>query len=310
MTQILKVSSSPHIRTGTSTERIMGIVIISLIPCLVAGTYYFGLRSLVLCIVCTLSAVVSEFIMCKLLSHSWVMDLSAVVTGLLLGLSLPSTIPIWQAVFGGALSTGLFKQAFGGIGKNPVNPAIASRVVMLLSFGEMASYPSPRGLDAVSGATPLSFLREGESFGISDLFFGFRGGCIGETCSMAIILGFIILLAGGVISPHVTSAYTGTVFLASLIYENLDFFLALEWCLAGSVLFGAVYMVTDYVSSPTTRRGQVLYGILCGFLTVFIRLYASYPEGVSFAILFANFAVPVIDSLTGIKVFGVEKKKL
>ncbi len=310
MTRMLKVSSSPHIRAGTSTERIMGVVVFSLIPCLAAGTYYFGLRALVLCLACTISAVVSELVMCKVLSHSGEKDLSAVVTGLLLGLSLPSTLPIWQAVVGGALSTGLFKQALGGIGKNPVNPAIASRVVMLLSFGEMASYPSPRGLDAVSGATPLSFLREGEYFGISDLFFGMRGGCIGETCSMAILAGFVILLLCGVISPHITAGYMGTVFLASLFYENLDFFLALEWCLAGSVLFGAVYMVTDYVSSPTTRRGQALYGVLCGFLTVFIRFYGSYPEGVSFAILLANFAVPIIDSLTRIKVFGVKKKIL
>ena len=142
------------------------------------------------------------------------------------------------------------------------------------------------------------------------MFFGIHGGCIGESCCAAILAGFVILLATGVISPHVTVFYMGTVFLTSLFYENGDVLLAIEWCLAGSALFGAVYMVTDYVSSPTTRLGQAVYGALCGFLTCVIRLYGTYPEGVSFALLLGNFAVPFIDSATVKKVFGVKKEKL
>lgn len=309
MTQELKITSSPHIRARTSTEKIMGSVLISLLPCLIGGIYFFGFRALWVCLISTVSAVTAELVLCKLFKHSvGVTDLSAAVTGLLLGLTLPAEIPLWQALFGGVIATGVFKQALGGLGRNPVNPAIASRVVMLLSFGEMAKPSYPLRLDVVTSATPLEYLREGESFGVVDLLLGFRGGCIGETCAVLIIAGFTFLLVTGIVSFHSTSAFVLTVFLTSLFYENGDFLLALEWCLAGSVLFGGVFMVTDYVSSPTTRVGQAVYGALCGILTCFIRLYGTYPEGVSFAILLGNFTVPLIDRLTRKRVLGVRKR--
>jgi len=304
----LMITSSPHIRAGTSTSGIMGKVLIALLPCLTAGVFFFGFRSLWVCLVSTASAVATEFIVCKTFRHHGnVTDMSAALTGLLLGLTLPAAIPLWQAFFGGVMATGVFKGALGGLGKNPVNPAIASRVVMLLSFGEMATPSYPVRLDTVTSATPLSFLKEADSFGIGELFFGLRGGCIGETCILAILIGFIFLSVTGVVSYHSTLAYVLTVLFVSLFFENGDVLLAVEWCLAGSVIFSAVFMVTDYVSSPATHTGQVIYGILCGALTCFIRFYGNYPEGVSFAVLLGNFAVPMIDRLSRKRVLGVKK---
>lgn len=310
MTRELLVTPSPHIRSDGRTSKIMCMVILSLLPCLAVGTYLFGFRVLFVCLVCIGGAVIGESTVCKLTGKKlYISDMSALVTGLLLGLTLPAGLPLWQSFLGGIISTAVFKESFGGLGKNPINPAIAARVLMLLSFGEMTEYSSPKSIDTVAGATPLKFLEDGNSFGIKELFFGIRGGCTGEACILVILVGFIFLLAVKVITPHTTFSFIGTAFLMSLLYENGQIMLALEWCLAGSLIFGAVFMATDYVSSPTTRRGQIIYGILCGIFTCAIRFYGKYPEGVSFGILLANLTVPIIDVMTSKKVFGVKKSE-
>ena len=299
---VLLVSPSPHVRARYSTRTIMLDVIIALVPALIAATFIFGWRALVVTAVCVASCVVSEWLFEKLCKRDvTVGDLSAVVTGMLLGFNLPVSIPLWQAIFGSIVAIVVVKQLFGGIGCNFANPAITARLVMLISFaGSMSDFSTKN--DAVSSATPLS---GGEMPSLLDLFLGRHGGSIGETCALAIIIGGVYLIARRVITWHTPVVFVGTVMLFTLaLGEN-----PLEHALTGGLLLGAVFMATDYSTTPPTKWGKVIFGAGCGAITVLIRVFGNYPEGVSFAILFMNILTPYITSWTKKKPFGGVKKK-
>ncbi len=301
----MKLSASPHIHSGASTTKIMGDVLVSLLPASLIGVWVFGLSALAVLSVCVGTAVASEWVFNIILKRGQtVSDLSAAVTGLLLALSLPSDIPLWQCVIGTVFSIVIVKSLFGGIGKNIVNPAICGRVFMLLSFSEAAGGDFPRWADAVSSATPLITLDRGESVGFADLLLGNRGGAIGEVAILALLVGGVYLLLRGVISWHIPTAFLASVFVLTLPAVGFDFGEAARWLFSGSAVLGAIYMATDYVTSPVTKFGKVIFGVGCGALTVLIRLFGSYPEGVSFAILLMNVLTPHIDRLTPKRVFG------
>ena len=308
MSKNLKISVSPHIHSGASTMGIMLDVIIALLPTTIAGAIIFGLRSILVVAVCIASCVIFEALFNLLLKKDQtVSDLSAVVTGLLLGLNLSASIEIWQCVVGSFIAIIIVKCLFGGIGCNLVNPAITARVFMLVSFGSMTKVASPIIVDAVSGATPLS--SEEISQPIMELVLGLKGGAIGETCVAALILGFVYLLIRRVITWHVPVTFIGTVYLCSFFMEGLDPVKALAMIVSGGLFIGAIFMATDYVTSPSTAWGKVVFGIGAGLLTFVIRYFGVYPEGVSFAILFMNILTPYIDSWTKHKVLLVGGKK-
>ena len=305
MDNLLHISSSPHIHSPRTTQNIMLDVIISLLPATIAGTMIFGIKSLLVVAVCIAFCVGSEFIFNLIIKkEQTVFDLSAVITGLLLALNLPANIPLWQAAVGSVFSIIVVKCLFGGIGKNLFNPAISGRVFMIIAFGSMTTAAFPSGVDATSGATPLVSLEAGETVDLLDLFLGGYGGAIGETCALALLIGGIYLLARRVITWHLPTSFIATVFVFSLIIEKFDFLAALSWVLSGGLLIGAIFMATDYVTSPSTKWGKALYGLIAGLLTVLIRFFGVYPEGVSFAILLANILDPYIDLWTTRKLFG------
>lgn len=305
MTREIKTALSPYVRGSNSTKKIMRDVLIALLPAASVGILLFGTNAAVLLAVSVFVSVLSEYFWCIITGKANTLsDLSAAVTGLLFGMSLPAGVPLLQTAAGSFFAVFVIKCLFGGIGYNVVNPAIAARVVMLLSFSEVATPSYPAVVDTVSSATPLDVLTKGEIYSIADLLFGFRGGAIGEVCVIALILGGIYLLCRGVISWHIPVSYILSVFLMSLFYESGDYTLALSWTLSGSVLIGAIFMATDYVTSPTGRGGKLIFGVGCGALTSSIRLYGAYPEGVSFAILLMNLTVPLINALDESKVFG------
>ena len=298
----LKLSASPHIHSGRSTRRIMLDVLIALLPAAVAGTVIFGLRALLVLAVCVVSCVGFEALF-NLLAKKPVTvgDLSAAVTGLLLGLNLPANLPIWQCVVGSLFAIVVVKCLFGGLGCNPVNPAITGRVFMLIAFGSMTVQAMPTVVDAVSSATPLA---AETSIGLKELLLGLHGGAIGETCAIALLLGGIYLLARRVITWHVPVAFIGSVYICSFFMEGMDPIRALELVLSGGLLIGAIFMATDYVTSPSTSRGKIIFGVGAGLVTFLIRYFGTYPEGVSFAILFMNILTPYIDSWTKHRVLG------
>ncbi|MBQ9134336.1 MAG: RnfABCDGE type electron transport complex subunit D [Clostridia bacterium] len=299
----LHVSASPHIHSARTTQSVMLDVVIALVPAAVAGVILFGLSALWVIVCCVAAAVLSEFIFNLILKkEQTVGDLSAVVTGLLLALNLPANIPLWQAAVGSVFAIIVVKCLFGGLGHNLVNPAITARVFMLVAFGSMAQAAFP--VDAVAGATPLVELAAGNSPSLLDLFLGNTGGAIGETCTLALLIGGIYLLVRRVISWHLPVAFIGTVFLFTLAPVGFDFTSALAWTLSGGLFIGAIFMATDYVTSPATPLGMFVFGVLAGVLTVVIRFYGNYPEGVSFAILFMNILTPFIDKWTARKPFG------
>ena len=305
----LTVSVSPHIHAKRTTQTIMRDVLIALLPVTIAGTVIFGLRSLAVIGVCVAVSVLSEFIFNKIVKKPVsVTDLSACVTGLLLGLNLPANVPLWQCAVASVFAIVIVKCLFGGVGKNIVNPAMTARVFMIVAFSSMTNVAFPKGLDAASGATPLVQLAEGESVAFMDLFLGNTGGAIGETCALALIIGGIYLLVRKVITWHIPVVYIATVFLFTLFVKDFDFGVALSWVLSGGLILGAFFMATDYVTSPATAFGKVVYGIGAGLITVLIRFWGVYPEGVSFAILIMNILNPFIDMLTARKIFGGEKK--
>ena len=308
MDKALRLSVSPHIHSGKSTSGIMLDVLIALTPAAIAGTVIFGLRSLLVIAVCMMSCVLMEALFnITVKKDQTVGDLSAAVTGLLLALNLPANIPIWQCVIGSLFAIVIVKCLFGGIGKNPVNPAITARVFMLVSFGTMAVPAFPTIVDTVAGATPLPSIAGGTTPKLSALFFGLTGGAIGETCAAALLVGFLYLLARRIISWHVPVSFVGSVFLLSLFAEGFDPMKALALILSGGLLLGAIFMATDYVTSPMTAKGKLIFGVGAGVLTFLIRYFGVYPEGVSFAILFMNILTPYIDALTAHKVFGGHK---
>ena len=310
MNKTLKIAVSPHIHGGRSTAGIMRDVLIALFPAAVAGTVIFGLRALLVLAICTASCVGFELFFNLITKKDLtVTDLSAAVTGLLLGLNLPANVPLWQCVVGSLFAIVVVKCLFGGIGCNLVNPAITARVFMLVAFGTMAMPAFPTIVDTVSGATPLSSPESIGTYSVTDLLLGLRGGAIGETCGIALLIGFVYLLIRRVITCHIPVSFVGCVFLLSFFMEGMDAMMALRMVLSGGLLIGAIFMATDYVTSPATALGKIVFGLGAGALTVLIRYWGVYPEGVSFAILLMNILNPYIDSWTKHKVLGVGGKK-
>jgi electron transport complex protein RnfD len=308
MSNKLKLSISPHIHSGVSTAGIMRDVLIALAPAAIAGVVIFGLRALLVIALCVGSCVGLEALYNLIVKkEQTVGDLSAAVTGLLLALNLPANIPLWQCVVGSLFAIVVVKCLFGGIGNNLVNPAITARVFMLVAFGSMATQAFPTVVDTVSSATPLAQMAEGTMPALTDLLFGLHGGAIGETCAVALLVGFVYLLVRRVITWHIPVSFIGTVFVLSLFIEGFDFMKATALILSGGLFIGAIFMATDYVTSPATPKGRIVFGIGAGVLTVLIRHFGIYPEGVSFAILFMNILNPYIGRFTAHKIFGGTK---
>ncbi len=305
----LVVSTSPHIRSSSTTQRVMLDVIIALLPATVAGIVIFGWLALLNVAVTVAAAVLSEFIF-NLIAHKeqTVNDLSAVVTGLLLALNVSTAVPAWQCAVGAVFAIVIVKCAFGGIGQNFANPAITARVFMTVAFGSMAVNAFPTLVELSTSATPLASLAKGESVDIINLLIGLRGGAIGETCTLALIAGGVYLLCRRVISWHAPVGFIGTVFLLTLVLK-LDFMIALQYTLSGGLFLGAIFMATDYSTTPLNKLGKLLFGIGCGLITVMIRMWGTYPEGVSFAILFMNILSPYIERLTLKRPFGAKGGK-
>ena len=319
MSEKLIVSSSPHFWSKISTSRVMLDVIIALIPATIAGAYFFGLRALLVCAVTILACVAAEYVCRRAMGReNTVMDLSAVVTGLLLALNLPPAIELWKAAVGGVLAIVIVKQLFGGIGQNFMNPALAARVMLLTSWGgSMTRWSEPLS-DAISGATPLALAKQ-QFQGMSgiqlpsyaDLFLGSIAGCIGETSALALIIGAVYLLVRKVISWEIPAFYIATTAIMTWMLGGVGGIFTGDpvfHVLSGGLLLGACFMATDYSTSPMTRKGKMIMGFGCGLLTVIIRLYTGSPEGVSFAIIIMNVIVPLIDRYTVPKVFGGERR--
>lgn len=301
----LILASSPHIHTRSTSRKIMLDVIIALLPATAASVIIFGVKSLAIIAACVISAVVSEFIFnLAVRKKQTVGDLSAIVTGLLLALNLSTNVAVWQCVIGAVFSIVLVKCVFGGLGHNFANPAITGRVFMLLAFSSVAGGALPvRGVELVSSATPLEQLGWGEIPALWDLFIGLRGGAIGETCCIALLIGFAYLVIRGVIKWHVPVIFIATVFVCFLIYSG-DFTYALAEILSGGLFIGAIFMATDYVTSPITGKGKMVFAFGCGLITFIIRAFCAYPEGVSFSILIMNILTPFIEKWTANKPLG------
>ncbi len=302
----LSVSATPHIHSGKSTAKIMLDVIIALVPAAIAGTVIFGLRSLLLVAVCVLTAVICEYDFNKIIKkENTIGDLSAVVTGLILALNLPVDAPLWQAAVGSVFAIVVVKCFFGGLGKNVVNPAATARVFMLIAFTSLAKPSFP--VDSVSSATPLVQLAENSVPAFKDLLLGNTGGTIGETCAVALLIGGVYLLIKKVITWHIPVVTILTVFLLTFAIKG-DALVALSYVFSGGLIIGAFFMATDYVTSPATPVGKIVYGIGIGAITVLIRFWGGYPEGISFGILLMNIFCPYIEMLTARKLFGGAKK--
>ena len=322
--KLLTVSASPHTKAPATTRSIMLDVIIALIPAGIAGIAIFGLRAAAVIAVCVASAVLFEALSVKLMKRPRsIGDLSAVITGLLLAYNLPVRIPLWMCVIGAFVAIVIVKQLFGGIGQNFANPAITARIVLLVSFASaMTNFTAPLAADAVTTATPLAALgaidRAGDisaQLAASDLptllkmFFGVRGGCIGEVCAAALLLGCVYLLIRRVISFIIPVSYIGTVAILMLILSKGNLYYTAYELLGGGLMLGAIFMATDYATSPINKKGKLVFGIGCGILTTVIRLYCALPEGVSYSILLMNVLTPLIEKFTAPRYFGMIKEK-
>lgn len=318
----LLVSSSPHIRSGETTQRIMLDVIIALMPALFAGIFYFGFKALTLTVTAVVFAVATEAVMQRIMKKPvTINDLSAVVTGILIAFNVPATLPLWIVAVGSIFAISVAKQCFGGLGFNFINPALAARAMLLASWPvRMTNWVAP-GPDAVSTATPLAIAKASMQEAVSgatpwaeplpdiwNLFIGNIGGCIGETSKLALIIGGAYLLYRGVISHRIPTAYIGTVAVLAFIFGGFDPATMIYHIFAGGLFLGAIFMATDYSSSPMSARGQIIFGVGCGILTSVIRFYGGYPEGVSYSILLMNLATPLIDRYTMPRKFGEVKK--
>lgn len=318
------------------TQKIMLWVIIALIPAGVAGLYFFGVRVLAVMAAAVIACVVSEYVWQKASGQPiTTSDLSAVVTGLLIAYNCPSSVPLWMPALGGVFAMIVIKHFFGGIGQNIVNPALAARAMMLISWpGDMTTWPVPQqgnfawiAADATTGATPLAMINTADVINASvdavtyatpngrgtlitlmDAFMGNVGGCLGETSALALLIGFVILLAKGIISWRIPVIYTVTVAVLSVLLGR-SCGPAIEVCVGGLML-GAIFMATDYTTSPMTAKGQIVFAIGCGILTAVIRAFGAYPEGVSFSILIMNVAVPIIDRFTAPRILGEAKSRV
>ena len=308
----LIVSSSPHITSRDTTQRIMLDVVIALMPTAIAGAVLYGLNAVLVILTCMLTSVLSEVIFNLIVKKKQtVSDLSAVVTGLILALNLRADAPLWQCVIGSVFAIVVVKCLFGGLGCNFANPAATARVFLLICFtGTLAGGAVPHFSTApelVSGATPLAVMAKGgELPALMDMFLGMRGGAIGESCIAAIILGFIYLVARGVIKFETPIVFVATVFALYLIADN-SFITATYQILSGGLVFAAVFMATDYVTTPLTRSGKMIFAFGCGLITFLIRYFGAYPEGVSFSILIMNILSPYIEKWTMSRPLGGKK---
>lgn len=308
----LIAGSSPHIKSGESTQRIMRDVIVALIPAMLASVYYFKVRAAMLILVTVVACILAEYAWNKITKKpNTISDLSAVVTGILLAFNLSPEVPIWIAIIGGIFAIIIVKQLFGGLGHNFVNPALAARAFMMASWPvQMTDWRLP-GWDAVSSATPLALIKKGsEAVGslpqISDLFMGNIGGTIGETSVLALLIGAAYLLIRRVITFELPLAFIGTVGVMTWMFGGTTAFTGdfVYHILSGGLMLGAFFMATDYTTSPMTFKGRIIMGVGCGLLTSIIRLFGGYPEGVSYSILLMNLVVPMIDRYMIPKSFG------
>ena len=308
----LTVASSPHIRGNFRTNRIMLDVVIALLPALVVGAFVLGIQSLLVAIVCIASAVASEWLYSVVTkTRNTIVDGSAVVTGLLLAMTLPATVPCWQAAIGSAFAIIIVKALCGGLGQNIFNPALAARAFMMLVWPASMVRYAALGVDGVTAATPLHHMvmpaLPEET--LLDMFLGNCPGSIGEISALALLIGGAYLVIRKVISVRIPAAYLGTVAVLTLIFFKTDY--PVHWMLysllSGGVMLGAIFMATDYATSPATAVGQIVYGIGCGVLTVIFRYFGLFPEGVTYAILIMNAMVWVIDRYTAPRRFGVKK---
>ena len=318
MSELLHVSSSPHVRDKVNTGNIMLTVLIALLPSALFGVYNFGPHALMLILVSILCCVATEAVYEKIVHKKLtIQDYSAAVTGLLLALNLPPNAPWWIAVIGSVFAILVVKQLFGGLGQNIMNPALAARCFLLISFtGRMTDFAVPKGAwgniaDTVSGATPLAALKAGESVNWVDLFFGNIQGTIGETSALAILIGAAILLVRGVIDLRIPLTYIGSFAIFVLLFGGHGFDMNYLLChlFGGGLMLGAWFMATDYVTTPITKKGQLVYGVCLGIFTGLFRIFGGSAEGVSYAIIFCNLLVPIIERFTMPVAFGKGGKK-
>lgn len=330
MKELYNVSASPHVRSGVTTRSIMRDVAIALIPASAMGVFQFGFRAFLVLLSAVVSAVLSEFVWNKWIikKNKPVPECSALVTGLLLGMNLPASVPLWIPVVGSIFAIMVVKEMFGGLGQNFMNPALGARCFLLICFaGRMTSFAVPSGsifrngaaaVDGISSATPLAVIKDldaassvASAVSLKDMFFGFTGGVIGETSTIAILIGAAYLLVRKVINLRIPAAYILSFAVFILLFGGRGFdmtYLACELC-GGGLMLGAWFMATDYVTSPITKLGQIVFGILLGLLTGIIRVCGNSAEGVSYAIIFCNLLVPLIERLTMPRAFGVVKAK-
>ena len=302
----LIVSNAPHIHTSNSSRRIMLDVVIALMPAAIAAVIIFGVKALGVLAACVIGAVVSEFLFNLITRRpQTVGDMSAVVTGLLLGLNLSSAVPLWQCAVGAAFAIIIVKCLFGGLGHNFANPAISARVFMLLAFSEVAGGAMPAVVELEASATPLELIGSSADQlpSLMDMFLGLRGGAVGEGCIVALLIGYAYLCARKVIKWYVPAAFVGTVFVLFLAASG-SFTTALYEIMAGGVFIGAIFMATDYVTTPINNTGRVVFALGCGVITFIIREFCAYPEGVSFSILAMNILTPYIEKWTAKKPLG------
>ncbi|MBQ8195187.1 MAG: RnfABCDGE type electron transport complex subunit D [Oscillospiraceae bacterium] len=308
----LMIEPSPHIRSAWTTQKVMLNVIIALLPALIAAVIIFGLRALTLTVICCTACVLFEWLFCLITKkESTISDLSAIVTGMLLAFNLPVDLPEYMAVIGCFVAIFIVKMLFGGIGQNFANPAITGRIVLMLSFTSyMSSWTAPfaykDGVDAVVSATPLVAAEE-QLPTLMDMFLGVRAGCMGETCALALLIGGIFLVARGLISPVTPVAFVGTVAVCALMISGGDLNYMMYQVLSGGLILGAVFMATDYSTTPLTTWGKLIFGVGCGLLTFLIREFAALPEGVSYSILLMNILTPYIDKITVPRALGARR---
>lgn len=320
------VTASPHAHSSETTTGIMLDVIIALLPAAVVSVIFFGIKAFAVIATSVISCVLCEYVSRKVMKRSNTLgDLSAVVTGLILAFNLPSTLPLWMVVIGSFIAIVIVKQMFGGIGMNFVNPAITARIILMSSFPvAMSTWTQPlvikaNGADAITSASPLALmanvcnktvtLEEAGLPSLKDMFLGLRAGSLGEVCALALLFGFVYLLIRKVISPIIPLSFIGTVAVFMLIAGKGDLKFVAYQLLSGGLLLGAIFMATDYTTSPINRKGKVIFGIGCGLITCVIRYFGTLPEGVSFSIIIMNILVPHIENLTTPKPFGSVKEK-
>lgn len=309
MDKMFNVSSSPHVRGRMDTQKIMLCVLISLLPATLFGIYNFGYKALILILVTIASCVLSEWLFNLIVKKdNTITDLSAVVTGLLLALNLPHTLPWWQAVIGGVFAIVVVKCLFGGLGQNFMNPALGARVFLVISFAsQMTSFT----YDGITEATPLALLKEGESVEPLKMLLGTEAGTIGETSVICLLIGAIFLILMGIIDIRIPGAYILTFALFIMLFggHGFDVTFLIEHLCGGGLILGAFFMATDYVTSPITPLGKIIFGILLGVLTGIFRIFGSSAEGVSYAIIIGNLVVPLIEKITIPRAFGITKVK-